>query len=89
MGFSTTPITVEQAKELLQCHNQGEVVSASKCIYFDNMQWMEDIAKAEIKDDGVTIFLTLYNEDFVEYSFVIPVDMPQQLYDEILTKEGE
>ncbi len=75
MGFSTTPITLEQAKELVQCHNEGEVVSATKEEYFGNFDWMALVETAEVKDDGLTIFFRLPDDGFVEYCFVKVEDM--------------
>jgi hypothetical protein len=68
MGFSTTPITVEDAKHLVM--SDGEVVSASKEGYFNSMRWLQDVAKAEVADDGITVFFTLLNNDFIEYCCV-------------------
>ncbi len=69
MGFSTTPITVEQAKKLI-AETDGEVVSASTLKDMTDMDWFSRIAKAAIQDDGITVFLTLDNDDFVEYCTV-------------------
>ncbi len=81
MGYTTTPITVDQGRELVNCNiSEGEVVSASQEKYFDSFGWMQEIAKAELKDDSITIFFTLHNEDFVEYCCVNSEDMT--------TKEG-
>ncbi len=75
MGFTTMPITVDEAKKLVQAHSDGEVVSASKEGYFDDMTWMKYVVKAEIKDDSITIFFGLQNEDFVEYCLVPSEEM--------------
>ncbi len=74
MGFCTTPITIEQAKELVG-GSDGEVVSASKEVYFEGWRfplylWFYNVIKAELKDDGITLFLTLPDNDFVEYCTV-------------------
>ncbi len=74
MGFTTTPITVEQAKKLVT-YSDGEVVSASKEEYFDNLYWFLHVVKVAIKDDSITLFFTLDNEDFVEYCCVKSEDM--------------
>ena len=66
MGFSTLPITVPEAQELIACG--GEVVSASKCCYFDNTKWLVDAVKAEVSDDSDIVIFTLANGDFVEFS---------------------
>ncbi len=76
MGFSTTPITVEEAKEIInKTGNEGEVVSAGKEEYFNDMEWLKYVAKAELKDDSLTIFFTLHNADFVEYCCVKSEEM--------------
>ncbi len=73
MGFSTTPIEVEQAR-LLVSGSDGEVVSASKPEYFNNTDWMQFAASAEIKDDSITLLFRLRNSDFVEYCVVKDID---------------
>ncbi len=74
MGFSTMPITIEESRKLINDH-EGEVVSASKEEYFNSREWMSDIEKVEIKDDSITLFFTLVNEDFVEYCLVSSEEM--------------
>ncbi len=69
MGYCTIPITLDEAKTLID-GTLGEVVSASKCLYFKDMKWMKDVVKAELKDDSFTIFFKLFNEDFVEYCLI-------------------
>jgi hypothetical protein len=71
MGFITTPITNEEARQLVK-NSEGEVVSASneKYLYNLNKNWLLLVAKAEIADDSITIFFTLINGDFVEYCCV-------------------
>lgn len=66
MSYSTMPITMPEAQEFIAVG--GEVVSASKCCYFDNTKWLVDAVKAEIKDDSETVIFTLANSDFVEFS---------------------
>ncbi len=66
MGYTTTPITVPEAQELIAVG--GEVVSASKCCYFSNTKWLVDAVKAEVRDDSDIVVFTLANSDFVEFS---------------------
>ncbi len=75
MGFSTTPITLEEAKKLIQCHSEGEVVSATEKEYFSNFSWMFLAESAEVKDDGITLFFRLPDNGFVEYCLVLAEDM--------------
>ena len=88
MGFTTMPITLTEATKLL-IDRDGEVVSASKEEYFDNMKWLHDVVKTEIKDDGITLFFTLHNQDFVEYCCVRSVDMTAPKEDSTCTTEED
>ncbi len=74
MGFSTMPITKEEAKKLLDEH-EGEVVSASKFEYFDNTDWFDKTERFELADDSITIFFRLPDRGFVEYCLVKTEDM--------------
>jgi len=65
MGYSTQEIDIDSA--LYFCKKDGEVISASELEYFNNLNWIKNIARAEKKDDGKTIFFTLKNFDFVEF----------------------
>lgn len=77
MGFSTMPITVDDAKFLVMSYGDGEVVSASKEEYFNSMRWLQDVAKAEVADDSITVFFTLSNDDFIKYCCVKSEDRSQ------------
>ncbi len=74
MGFSTMPITEEEAKKLLDEH-EGEVVSASRLVYFDNKDWFYRTVKYELADDSITLFFRLPDDEFVEYRLVKAEDM--------------
>lgn len=74
MGFSTIPITVDEALKLIDS-SDGEVVSASQEKYFNNREWMQYTVKAEIADDSITIIFRLHNDDSVVYCCVKSEDM--------------
>ncbi len=74
MGYSTTPITLDQARKLVN-DSEGEVVSASHEKYFDGIELFQEAEKAEIKDDGLTIFFRLPDNGFIEYCLVRQEDM--------------
>jgi anti-anti-sigma regulatory factor len=66
MGFSTTPITVAEARQAVK--KGGVVIEASKLEYFDSaVKWLDDATSAEIKDGGGEIIITLSNTDFVVF----------------------
>jgi hypothetical protein len=79
MGFSTTPITVEEAQMLVWgSDGEGEVTEASDKEYLKTSKqwrWLSDAVKAEIADDGITIIFTLPNAEFVRYCCVRSQDM--------------
>lgn len=89
MGFNTTPITLEEARQLIKDSN-GEVVSASKEEYFSNTDWFSNSVMAEITDDGITLYFTQVDGDFIEYCCVKQSDMTSKRgrrYNRILRKE--
>ena len=62
MGYSTTEMEVAEAKQMT---SGWEVVAATKLSYFVFPEWRKRVIKAELKDDGNTVFFTLANNEFV------------------------
>ncbi len=68
MGFTTVEFDVDKTLVVIAAHPlEGAVVAASKEEYFGGLPKRSDIKKVDAKDDGVTFFFTLNNDDFVEY----------------------